>query len=122
MVRIVLSVLLGLFSFIVASIADEFLTTPGHRQTPPGTFFILVVYLLVAQFLVAHKGVGLRSNFPTLAAMAAPLGLMFVGLVVAEKPQTILNQGTLLLCGCIGALLGAFLAGAWPLGGKRAHG
>ena len=122
MVRIVLSVLLGFFSFIVASIADEFLTTPGHRQTPPGTFLILALYLLVAQFLIAHKGVGLRNNLPTLTAMAGPLGLMFLGLVVAEKPQTILNQGTLLLCGCVGVLLGALLAGAWHSGGKRAHG
>jgi hypothetical protein len=80
------------------------------------------LYLLVAQFLIAQKGVGLRNNLPTLTAMAGPLGLMFLGLVVAEKPQTILNQGTLLLYGCVGVLLGALLAWAWHSGGKRAHG
>jgi hypothetical protein len=112
--RVVLSTILGFFTFVVGSIADEILTTPGHRQTPPATFLIVALYLTVCQFLVAKKGVGLRANLPTLVGMTAPLFVMFFGAVLAEKRATVLNEAVpMLLAGCVGTFVGAVVAAAW---------
>ncbi|MDP2858885.1 MAG: hypothetical protein Q8P50_13035 [Bacillota bacterium] len=66
---VVLSIVLGFCTFVVASIADEILRA-SHRQISPAMPLIVALYLAVSQFLVANEGVGLRANLPRLVGMA----------------------------------------------------
>jgi hypothetical protein len=116
---VVLSIILGFFTFVVADIADE-IQGAGRNASPPATSLIVVLYLAVSQFLVAKKGVGLRANLPRLAGMVAPLFVMLFVLVLAEKRATVLNEGTWLLAGCVGTFVGAIGAAAWRT--RRARG
>src|ERR1019366_3197793 len=99
--RIAFSIVLGLGTFIVLSIADEHFTSPGRRQTPPASWLIAASYLAVAQFLMARKGEGFMETRPTLVAIVTPVALMFLLSLVTEKNADVANQAGwwLLICG-----------------------
>jgi Na+-translocating ferredoxin:NAD+ oxidoreductase RnfA subunit len=112
--RVVLAVVLGLCSFVVASVSDEMLA--ARSQGLPVTFVIMGAYLALCQFLVAKKGVEPGANRATLLGMAAPPVLMFfVGTLAFESREVFLSQGIPgLLAGCLGPVVGAIAAWALP--------
>ncbi len=111
-VRVVLSILLGLGFFMPLEIADELLTSPGHRQTPPASWLLGASYLLVAQFLVARKGRGLSATQPTIIAMVAPVAGMYLLALLVEKHA----MSPWWILACLGVPLGAALAAMWKKG------
>ena len=115
--RIALSVVLGIGVFIALSIADSYLTSPGHRQTPPASWLMAALYLALAQFLLAPKGKGLIATRPTLVAMVTPVVLMFLLALIVESHADIGSQAGWWLLICCGGLIGAAAA---AICGKRA--
>jgi hypothetical protein len=114
--RIALSVALGIGAFIALDIADEYFTSPGHRQTPPAAWLMTALYLALAQFLLAPKGKGLIATRPTLVAMVTPVALMFFFALIIEGKMTLEEVGWWLLI-CCGGLIGVAAA---SICGKRA--
>lgn len=110
--RGVAAVLLGFGYFIALAIADEMLTSPGHRQTPPAAWMIAASYLALAQFIVARKGLGFRSTRSTLAGMVTPVALMYFLSLVAEHHADVAGQAPWWFLACVSALIGAVAAGA----------
>jgi hypothetical protein len=115
-VRITLSVVLGIGFFIVVSIADAYFTSPGHRQTPPESWMMTALYLALAQFMLAPKGMGLIATRPTLVAMLTPVALIFFLALIIEAKMTLQEVGWWFFI-CSGGLMGAAAA---SLCGKRA--
>ena len=102
MKRIVFSGILGLLASVVGSVADEFLKTLGHGQTSPANWFIVALYLAVAQvaqYIMARKGLGLHATLPTLNS------LPWQSHCSCSFPR--LNSG---FCCCLGTLVGALAA------------
>lgn len=114
--RIALSSILGLGTFVALSIADEYFTSPGNRQTPPASWLITALYLALAQFLLAPKGKGFVATRPTLVAMLIPVVLMFLVALLAEKHADVASQTGWWLLICCGGLIGAAAA---SICGKR---
>ena len=116
--RIAVSIVLGLGTFIALSIADEFFTYPGHRETPPVSWLLTAVYLALAQFLLAPKGRGFVATRPTLLAMVTPVAIIFLLSLSIEKHANVAGEaGWWLLLGC-GGLIGALAASIF---GKRSR-
>jgi hypothetical protein len=109
-IRAVFSFILGVGTFGVLSITDEYLTTPGNHNTPLAAFLISALYLALAQFLLAPKGKGFDATKPTLVAMVAPVVLMFLLAGAIEKNANIADQtfGWFLIC--CGGMFGAIAA------------
>lgn len=112
--RFVFSIFVGLGTFIVLSIADEYFTSPGHRETPPTSWLVTAVYLTLAQFLLAPKGKGLVATRPTLVAMLTPVALMFLLALLVEKHANVASQAgwwILLICGGVVGAAAASICG-----------
>jgi hypothetical protein len=107
--RIALSIVLGLGAIIALFIADAYLTSPGHRKTPPAAYLMTALYLALAQFLLATKGKGLIATRPTLVAMVTPVALFFLLALIIEGKMTLEEVGWWLLI-CCGGLVGAAAA------------
>jgi hypothetical protein len=90
--RVAISIVLGLCTFVALSIADEYFTSPGHRETPAASWLLTALYLALAQFLLAPKGKGFVATRPTLAAMLTPVAFLFLLALVAEKHANIAAQ------------------------------
>lgn len=117
LIRVALSTVLGLFTFITLSIADAYLTIPGHRETPVASWLIAALYLALAQFLLAPKNKGFGATRPTLIAMLLPVALFFFVALANETHANVAGQtGWWLLIGC-GGVIGAAAASVC---GKRA--
>ncbi len=115
-VRVVLSILLGIGFFMPLAIADELLTSPGHRQIQPASSLLLASYLLLAQFLVARKGRGLSATRPTLIGMVAPVAGLFLLSLADQKQANMATEALWWFLACSGAPLGAALAALWKNG------
>jgi len=114
--RIAVSIITGLGTLMALSIADEYFTSPGHRQTPPASWLITALYLALAQFLLAPKGKGFVATRPTLVAMVSPVALTFVLSLLTERHADVASQTGWWFLICCGGLIGAAAA---SLCGKR---
>lgn len=90
-VRIIFSFLLGLNTFVVLDLASEYLVPREQRDTPL-PWLVAALYLALAQFLLAPKGKGFNATKPTLAAMVAPVVVMFVLAGAIEKHANTAEQ------------------------------
>jgi len=103
--KILLSVVAGFCSLFVFILGAEPFEAPGNSvQEDLAGSIAVALYLAVCQFLVArNSGRGLRANWPTLAAMVAPL--LAICLIMVDSSRFLI-----LLAGCIGSLAGALAA------------
>lgn len=113
--RVVLAVIMGFGTFLVASVADAMLGA-ARAPSPAMTFVIVGAYLALCELLVARKGVEPRANVATLVGLAGPPVLMFFGIpLLFERHDVFLNQGVPgLLAGVLGPIAGAIAAWALP--------
>ena len=113
--RVLLSVVLGLFSFVVFLGVGELLGVPGQNTIREilGASLAGALYLAVAQFFVAPRGSRrLGPKWPTMFAMGAPLLAMCILVIVAEGGRAWLYSALpMLIPGCIGIVAGAAAVG-----------
>jgi hypothetical protein len=119
--RVVLSVVVGLFSPFVAIGGGELFQalfrhgTPLERTTPwevLGGGLLVGLYLAIGQFFVASRERRkLPAKWPTMVAMAAPLVAMCLLSAAVERHSEWAVLAGLTLFGCGGILLGAVAAG-----------
>jgi hypothetical protein len=113
MPRIVLSILLGLFSLVVFIGVGESLQGRGAVAETVAAGLAGALYLAGAEFLVAPRGSrGLRGKWPTVIAMGAPLLAICLLVIVAEGGRAWLYSALPIFgSACLGILTGAAVAG-----------
>ena len=113
--RIVLSIVLGLFAFVVSLMVGELLGVPGQNTIREilGASLAGALYLAVSQFFVAPRGSRrLGPKWPTMVAMVAPLLAMRLLVIVGEGDRAWLYSALpMFIPGCLGIVAGAAVAG-----------
>ena len=104
MLRMSMGVLLGVLSFLVYMFVFE----------PAGllpAFIAVATFLFVCQFLLsrghAHAH---RRDWRIMVALAAPLLAVVLTMVVVERREVVLAQGSVLVFACAGIYAGAAVA------------
>jgi hypothetical protein len=114
MARILLSIVLGIFTLVVfIGAAESFQGKNPTAAAMAATGLAVALYLAMAQFLVAPQGSrGLRGKWPTVAAMGAPVLAICLIAIASEGGRTGLFSALLMFVpGCLGILIGALGAG-----------
>jgi len=104
MLRMSMGVLLGVLSFLVYMFVFE---SAGLLPA----FIAVATFLFVCQFLLsrghAHAH---RRDWRIMVALAAPLLAVVLTMVVVERREAVLAQGSVLLFACAGIYAGAAVA------------
>jgi hypothetical protein len=104
LLKVLVGVLLGVFSFLVAMFVG------GAAGTLPA-FIAVAAFLFGCQFLLSWGHVDAhRKDWPVMLALAAPLLASTFMMVLVEPPETVLDQGPVLLFACAGIYAGAVTA------------
>jgi hypothetical protein len=109
--KILLSIILGLFTLVVFIGVGESLQGRGAVGIILGGL-ATALYLALAEFLVAPRGSrGLHGKWPTVIAMGAPVLAICVIAIVAEGGREWLSALLMFVSGSLGILAGAAVAG-----------
>jgi hypothetical protein len=105
--------LLGLSSFVLMMLVGESLLKPfGETMALVVTFSSLAVYFFICQFLLSRGNPdALRTDWRIMLALGAVPLVSVVIMILVERVDVILAQGTgILLASCGGIFAGAFAA------------
>ena len=104
LLKALVGVVLGAFSFLVAMFVG------GAAGNLPA-FIAVAAFLFGCQFLLSWGHVDAhRKDWPVMLALAAPLLVSTFTMVLVERPETVLDQGPILLFACAGIYAGAVVA------------
>ena len=104
MLRMPMGLLLGVLSFLVYMFVFE---SAGLLPA----FSAVATFLFVCQFLLSRGHADAhRRDWRIMVALAAPLLVVVLTMVVVERREVILAQGSVILFGCVGIYLGAAVA------------
>ena len=107
--RVLVGVLLGVVSTVVAIFATE--TAGAWLRSMWPTFIAVAAFLFVCQFLLSRGHLDAhRKDWPVMLALAAPLLVATFSMVLVEQPEVVLSQGPVLLFACAGIYAGAVTA------------
>jgi hypothetical protein len=104
MLRMSMGVLLGVLSFLVYMFVFE---SAGLLSA----FIAVATFLFVCQFLLSRGHADAhRRDWRVMLALAAPLLAVVLIMVVVERREAILAQGSVILLACAGIYAGAAVA------------
>jgi hypothetical protein len=113
MPRILLSCIIGFFSFFASFAGAELFEVPGKNSVQENVSgcVALILYMVLGQFLLPRDPTAdTAEDWRARASMAAPLVLFALLVLTTEGEKQFLPQVWMLAAGCIGVLSGGLLA------------